>query len=174
MELSNFTANCTKSAQFAYLQCKSHEICAICANLHSQQIAQNLHDLPTLNANHVKSAQSVSIFQSSLYPWAKLPKFMIFALFRKLCKIHQPFFNLDHGKMELSNFTANCAKSAQFAHPQCESREICAICTNFHLQQNCAKSAQFAHPHRESREICAICANFHFFVQNCMTWGFFS
>ena len=33
--------------------------------------------------------------------------------------------------MELPKSTANCAKSAQFAHPNCESRKICAICANF-------------------------------------------
>ena len=33
--------------------------------------------------------------------------------------------------MELPKFTANFAKSAQFAHPNCESREIRTICANF-------------------------------------------
>ena len=42
-----------------------------------------------------------------------------------------PIFQFGPQKMELSKFTANCAKSAQFAHPNCESREIRAICANF-------------------------------------------
>ena len=52
-------------------------------------------------------------------------------IFGKLCKICQPFFHFRPREMELSKFTANCAKSAQFAHPCCESRKIHAICTNF-------------------------------------------
>ena len=34
-------------------------------------------------------------------------------------------------KMEIPNFTANCAKSAQFANPHSESREISLIRANF-------------------------------------------
>ena len=34
-------------------------------------------------------------------------------------------------EMETPNFTANCAKSAQFASPQGESHEIRAIHANF-------------------------------------------
>ena len=40
-------------------------------------------------------------------------------------------FQFGPQEMETSNFTANCAKSAQFANPHSESREISAIQANF-------------------------------------------
>ena len=40
-------------------------------------------------------------------------------------------FQFGQWKMELPKFTANCAKSAQFAHRHRKSREIRTICTNF-------------------------------------------
>ena len=52
-------------------------------------------------------------------------------IFGKLHEICQPFSNLNYGEMETPNFTANCAKSAQFANPHSESREISLIPANF-------------------------------------------
>ena len=99
MELSKFTANCTKSAQFAHPNCESREIHAICAN-----------------------------FQGSLYPWAKLPKLAAIHTLGKLGKICQAFSNSDHGKwnsqnlqqivqnlLNLPTVTTNHTKFAQFA-----------------------------------------------------------
>ena len=40
-------------------------------------------------------------------------------------------FQFGPWKMELPKFTANCTKSAQFAHHHRKSCEIRAICTNF-------------------------------------------
>ena len=59
--------------------------------------------------------------------------------------------------METSNFTANCAGSAQFANQRSKSREISTINSNFLkfpaplskaaiFSANHAKSAQFANP----------------------------
>ena len=108
-----------------------------------QQIVQNLLNLPTLNANQVKFAQSASIFQSSLYPQAQLPKFVQFALLRKLCKICQAFSDSDHGKwnsqilqqiaqnlLNLPTFNASHAKFASSVPIPIysKSHKICAIC----------------------------------------------
>ena len=40
-------------------------------------------------------------------------------------------FRFEPREMETPNFTVNCAKSAQFANPHSESREISAIHANF-------------------------------------------
>ena len=108
-----------------------------------QQIAQNLLNLPTLITNQVKFVQSASIFQSSLYPQAQLPKFVQFALLRKLREIRQPFSDSDHRKwnsqilqqiaQNLLNLPTINASQAKFASSvpipiSSKSRKICAIC----------------------------------------------
>ena len=40
-------------------------------------------------------------------------------------------FRFELREMETPNFTANCAKTAQFASPHGESREISTLHTNF-------------------------------------------
>ena len=67
----------------------------------SQQIALNSLNLPITTANHAKSARLSLI--------STIP-----------CSLSVPQL-----------FTANLAKSAQFANTWCESREINPLCTNF-------------------------------------------
>ena len=62
--------------------------------------------------------------------------------------------------MELSKFTANCAKSAQFADPCPELRKIHALCTNF--SKFCIPSGKIAKIHVICvtlifHKICMIC-----------------
>ena len=102
MELSKFTANCTKSAQFAHPNCESRKIRAICAN-----------------------------FPRFSVPMGKIAKISGNSCFWQIMQNSLAIFLFGQRKMELSKFTANCTKSAQFAHPNCESCEIHAICTNF-------------------------------------------
>ena len=170
MEPSKFTANCTKSAQFAHCHCKSRKIHAICIN-----------------------------FPRFSVPMSKIAKISGNSHFGQITQILLAIFRFGPWKIELPKFTANCAKSAQFAHCQCKSRKIRTICINFprfsvptskiakisgnsrfgltqispgifqfgpwkmevpKFTANCAKSAQFAHCHHKSRKICAICVNF--------------
>ena len=73
--------------------------------------------------------------------------------------------------METLNFTANCAKFAQFANHHGKPREIRVIITNFYhslllsvpqlFTANIAKSAQFANTWCESREINQLRTNFN-------------
>ena len=171
MELSKFTANCAKSAQFAHPNCESHEIRAISAN-----------------------------FPRFSVPMSKIAKISGNLCFGQIMQNLLAIFLFGPWKMELPKFTANCTKSAQFAHRHRKSCGIHAICANFlrfsvpmskiakisgnlcfgQITQNslgifqfgpwkielpkftatCTKSAQFAHRHRKSHEICAICTNF--------------
>ena len=168
MELPKFTANCTKSAQFAHCHRKSRKIHAICVN-----------------------------FPRFSVPMRKIAKISGNSCFGQILPA---IFRFRPRKMELPKFTANCAKSAQFAHCHHKSHKIHAICINFprfsvpmskiakisgnlHFGQitqispaifrfgprkmelpkftaNCAKSAQFAHCHHKSCKIHTICINF--------------
>ena len=98
MELSKFTANCTKYAQFAHCYRESHKICTICAN-----------------------------FPRFSVPTSKIAKISGNSHFGQIMQNSPAIFRFGPRKMELPKFTANCAKSAQFAH-----------CTTNH-----AKFAQF-------------------------------
>ena len=102
MELPKFTANCAKSAQFAHPNCESHEIRAICAN-----------------------------FPRFSVPMGKIAKISGNLRFGQIMQNSPGIFQFGPRKMELPKFTANCTKSAQFAHRHCKSREIHIICTNF-------------------------------------------
>ena len=101
-QLSKFAANCTKSAQFAHCHRKSRKIRAICINF------------PRLSV-----------------PTSKIAKISGNSHFGQITQISPAIFRFGPLKMELSKFTANCAKSAQFAHCHCKSRKIHAICVNF-------------------------------------------
>ena len=50
--------------------------------------------------------------------------------FRQITRNSLTIFRFGPREMETSNFTANCAKSAQFANPHSESREISTIHAN--------------------------------------------
>ena len=102
MELPKFTANCAKSAQFAHCHCKSCKIRAICIN-----------------------------FPRFSVPMSKIAKISGNLCFGQIMQISPAIFRFRPWKMELQKFTANCAKSAQFAHCHCKSRKIHAICINF-------------------------------------------
>ena len=102
MELSKFTANCTKSAQFAHPNCESREIRSICAN-----------------------------FPRFSVPTSKIAKISGNSCFGQITQNLPAIFQFGPRKMELPKFTTNCAKSAQFAHRHHKSHEIHAICTNF-------------------------------------------
>ena len=102
MELSKFTANCTKSAQFAHRHHKSCGIRAICAN-----------------------------FLRFSVPTGKIAKISGNLHFGQITQNSPGIFQFGPRKMELPKFTANCTKSAQFAHCHRKSCEIHAICTNF-------------------------------------------
>ena len=102
MELPKFTANCAKSAQFAHCHCKSCKICAICVN-----------------------------FPRFSVPMSKIAKISGNSCFGQIMQTLPAIFQFGPQKMELSKFTANCTKSAQFAHCHCKSRKIRAICVNF-------------------------------------------
>ena len=78
------------------------------------------------NVNVAKSAPFalLTIYQKSLYPpkvFFKLPPF------RQITRNSPTIFRFEQREMEPSNFTANCAKIAQFATLNNESREIRAI-----------------------------------------------
>ena len=88
--------------------------------------------------------------------------------------------------VETPNFTANCAKFAQFANHHGEPRKICMIIANFYhslllkctpifFTANLAKSAQFANTWCESREINQLRTNFNnssiFFFLNTRKTG---
>ena len=102
MELSKFTANCTKSAQFAHSNCESCKIRAICTN-----------------------------FPRFSVPMSKIAKISGNSRFGQITQNLPAIFRFRPQKMELPKFTANCPKSAQFAHHHCKSCEICTICANF-------------------------------------------
>ena len=102
MELPKFTANCPKSAQFAHCHCKSHKICAVCIN-----------------------------FPRFSVPMSKIAKISGNSRFGQIMQILLAIFQFGPRKMELLKFTANCTKSAQFAHCHRKSHKIRAICINF-------------------------------------------
>ena len=102
MELPKFTANYAKSAQFAHCHRKSRKIHAICIN-----------------------------FPRFSVPMSKIAKISDNSLFGQITQISPAIFRFGPRKMELPKFTANCTKSAQFAHCHCKSRKIHAICFNF-------------------------------------------
>ena len=102
MELPKFTANCAKSAQFAHCHHKSCKIHTICI-----------------------------IFPRFSVPMSKIAKISGNSRFGQIMQISPAIFRFGPRKMELPKFTANCAKSAQFAHCHCKSCKIRAICINF-------------------------------------------
>ena len=102
MELPKFTANCAKSAQFAHRHRKPREIHAICTN-----------------------------FPRFSVPMGKIAKISGNSCFGQITQNSLGIFQFGPRKMELPKFTANCAKSAQFAHRHHKSRKIHTICTNF-------------------------------------------
>ena len=65
----------------------------------------------------------LSKYQKSLYP----PKVFKIARISANYAKFADHFSFQQREMEPSNFTANCAKIAQFATPSNESREIRAI-----------------------------------------------
>ena len=78
------------------------------------------------NVNVAKSAPFalLTIYQKSLYPpkvFKKLPPFW------QITRNSPTIFRLEQREIEPSNFTANCAKIAQFATLNNELREIHAI-----------------------------------------------
>ena len=102
MELEKFTANCAKSAQFAHPHHESRKIHAICTN-----------------------------FPRFSVPTSKIAKINGNSRFGQITQNSPAIFRFGPQKMELPKFTANCTKSAQFAHRHHKSCEIHAICTNF-------------------------------------------
>ena len=102
MELPKFSANCAKSAQFAHCHHKSRKIRAIYVN-----------------------------FPRFSVPMGKIAKISGNLRFGQITQILLAIFRFTPRKMELPKFTANCAKSAQFAHCHCKSHKIRAICVNF-------------------------------------------
>ena len=101
MKLSKFTANCTKSAQFAHCPRKSCKIHAICIS-----------------------------FPRFSVPTSKIAKISDNSRFGQITQISPAIFQFGPRKMELPKFTANYAKSALFAHCHCKSHRIRAICVN--------------------------------------------
>ena len=77
------------------------------------------------NVNVAKSAPFalLTIYQKSLYP----PKVLKIAPFWQITRNSPTIFRFEQREMEPSNFTANCAKIAQFATLNNESREIHTI-----------------------------------------------
>ena len=77
------------------------------------------------NVNVAKSAPFalLIIYQKSLYP----PKVLKLPPFWQITRNSPTIFRFKQREMEPSNFTANCAKIAQFATLNNESREIRAI-----------------------------------------------
>ena len=65
--------------------------------------------------------------QKSMYP----PKVVKKPPFWQITQNSRTIFRFGPREMETSNFTVNCAKSAQFANPHSESRKISAIHANF-------------------------------------------
>ena len=118
MELSKFTANCARSAQFAHCHRKSSKIRAICIN-----------------------------FPRFSVPTSKIAKISGNSRFGQITQISPAIFQFTPWKMELPKFTANCAKSAQFAHCHRKSRKIRAICVNFPTPKIYSKLCK----------ICSIC-----------------
>ena len=102
MEFPKFTANCAKSAQFAHCRRKSLKIRAVCVN-----------------------------FPRFSVPTSKIAKISGNSRFGQITQISPAIFRFAPRKMELPKFTANCAKSGQFAHCHRKSRKIRAICVNF-------------------------------------------
>ena len=64
-------------------------------------------------------------------PMSKIAKISGNSCFGQITQISLAIFRFGPRKMELPKFTANCAKSAQFAHCHHKSRKIRAICVNF-------------------------------------------
>ena len=62
-----------------------------------------------------------------MYP----PKVVKKPTFWQIMQNSPTIFRFGLQEMETPNFTENCTKSAQFASPHGESREICAIHANF-------------------------------------------
>ena len=77
------------------------------------------------NVNVAKSAPFalLIIYQQSLYP----PKVLKLPPFRQIMRNSLTIFRFKQRQMEPSKFTANCAKIAQFATLNNESRKIHAI-----------------------------------------------
>ena len=70
----------------------------------------------------------LTIYQKSMYP----PKVFKRPLFRQITRNSPTIFRFGPREMETSNFTANCAKFAQFANHHGEPHEIHAIIANFY------------------------------------------
>ena len=97
--------------------------------------------LPRGTANCAKSAQfahchrkihpiCVNFLRFSV-PMSKIAKISGNSCFGQITQISPAIFRFRPRKMELPKFTANCAKSAQFAHCHRKSHKIHAICINF-------------------------------------------
>ena len=103
------------------------------------------------NVNVAKSAQFalLTIYQKSLYP----PKVLKLPPFRQITQNSPTIFRFKQREMEPSNFTANCAKIAQFATLNNELREFHTILVKSYqsLLPNCtptfftANLTKFAH-----------------------------
>ena len=80
--------------------------------------------------NVTKSAPSalLTIYQKSMYP----PKVVKRPLFRQITRNLPTIPRFEPRELETSNFTANCAKFAQFANHHGESRQIRVILANFY------------------------------------------
>ena len=83
------------------------------------------------NMNVAKSAPFAlfTIYQKSMYPPQSSLKY---PPFRQITQNSPTISRFGPQEMETSNFTANCAKFAQFANHHGESREIRAILANFY------------------------------------------
>ena len=105
--------------------------------------------------NVAKSAPSalLTIYQKSMYP----PKVVKKPPFRQITRNSPTISRFGPRELETSNFTANCAKFAQFANHHVEPRKIHAILTNIYqllvffsvpqlFTARLAKSTQFANP----------------------------
>ena len=122
------------------------------------------------NVNVTKSAPFalLIIYQKSLYP----PKVLKLPPFWQIMRNSPTIFRFKQREMEPSNFTANCAKIAQFATLNNESCEIRAIlvksyqsllpnCTITFFTANLVKFTQFANTQSERREINQFRTNFN-------------
>ena len=93
-----------------------------------------------------------TIYQKSMYP----PKVVKKPLFWQITQNSPTISRFGPRELETSNFTATCAKFAEFANHHGESHEIRAILANIYhslllsatqvFTANLAKSAQFANP----------------------------
>ena len=91
----------------------------------------------------------LTIYQKSMYP----PKVVQKPPFRQITRNSLTIFRFGPREMETSNFTANCAKFAQFANHHDEPHEIHMIIANFYHSLLLKCTPTF---YSKSRKICPI------------------